>query len=77
VYSFFKHHIAEISLVVLTFSVTSLLWIVLFTSTACRGMWSLNHEIKSEKGTMTTVIDYSDCPPVGCDGVEKKDDEVK
>lgn len=76
-YSFCVRHGREFFFSAIGFIVASVLWATLFLLPSCRGLWTMDFKGETEKGSVTTKINYVDNDiAVGCDGIEKKEENT-
>ena len=59
-YSFCVAHSREVRFSAVGFCVATVLWGSLFVFTSCRGLWSVDFKGESDKGKITTTVNYVD-----------------
>ena len=72
--SFFRSHAREIAFFGIGFFTSFILWCSVFLFTSCRGLWTWDFKAESDKGKISTKVDFVESvPSVGCDGISENE----
>ena len=76
--SFFRSHAREIAFFGIGFLSSCVLWVSLVMFTSCRGLWSWDFKAESDKGKISTKVDFIESvPSVGCDGISENESVIE